>query len=381
MINRRDFLATGSLLGTLGAGLNPLTALAQSDRARASSSTSGASATGASTSGASASGTPPPGASAANASTTGASVTGAPLIAMTPFGFIADFLEMMNAVSGGHFKRSGLDIQLLGGAGAAASLQQLLAGRVTFVRGTGLDTIKIAAQGQPVVSIATLYQTGYWYVMSAKSSPITSAEALRGRTIGIVSVKGSTENYLDLMLAKVGLPPESVRREVVGNSPGAFGLISQGRIDGFIASASVLATLRAKKLPVEAFDCDRYASIPAQCYLTTRATIQNEPVRVRQFVQALRASAEEMLSGDYFAILDRAAREFEITGLRDREELAIAFEIVKQSWLSTGRANLMRNRPEQWRGAAQAITAAGLADARMPDRMYTNEFVDPPARV
>jgi ABC-type nitrate/sulfonate/bicarbonate transport system substrate-binding protein len=299
-----------------------------------------------------------------------------PVAAMTPFGFHPDFLEMMNAVSGGHFRRAGIDVQLLGGTGAAASLQQLLAGRVSFVRGTGIDTIKLVARGQPVVSIGTLYQSGYWFVMSSRDRPIASAEAMRGRTIGVVSVKGSTENYLDLMLNRVGVPLDAVKREVVGNSPGALALVQQGRIDAFIASGSVLAALRAQKAPVEAFDCDRYAPIPAQCYLTTRAVIERDPAQVSRFVQAIRASAEELLGADFFSVLDRAARDFEITGLKNREELAIAHDIVRQSWLAAGRPNLMRNMPAAWRTASQALVAAGLAPAHDADRAFTNTFLD-----
>jgi len=52
-----------------------------------------------------------------------------PAIALTPFGFIVDFLEMMNASSGGHFAAAGPDAQVLGAGGAAAAMGQLAAGR------------------------------------------------------------------------------------------------------------------------------------------------------------------------------------------------------------------------------------------------------------
>ena len=32
-----------------------------------------------------------------------------PITVMTPFGFIGDFIDIMNAYSGGHFRRQGLD--------------------------------------------------------------------------------------------------------------------------------------------------------------------------------------------------------------------------------------------------------------------------------
>src|SRR6185437_14055992 len=38
-----------------------------------------------------------------------------PVTVMTPFGFIGDFIDLMNAYSGGHFKTQGLDAKVLGG--------------------------------------------------------------------------------------------------------------------------------------------------------------------------------------------------------------------------------------------------------------------------
>jgi NitT/TauT family transport system substrate-binding protein len=51
-----------------------------------------------------------------------------PLTFMTPFGFVPDFLEMMNMVSGGFLAREGFSPILRGGQGTATAIQQLMAG-------------------------------------------------------------------------------------------------------------------------------------------------------------------------------------------------------------------------------------------------------------
>ena len=38
---------------------------------------------------------------------------------MTPFGYISDFIEMMNTVSGGHFAAQNLDGKIMAGQGGA----------------------------------------------------------------------------------------------------------------------------------------------------------------------------------------------------------------------------------------------------------------------
>ena len=56
-----------------------------------------------------------------------------PLNFMTPFGFIPDFLPLMNMVSGGHLAKQGFESTLIGGQGTATAIQQLLGGQVSFV--------------------------------------------------------------------------------------------------------------------------------------------------------------------------------------------------------------------------------------------------------
>ena len=65
-----------------------------------------------------------------------------PFVMMTPFGFIADFIEMMNAISGGHMAAQGLDAKLLGGQGTAQPIQQLITSQVQMIRASGIDVMR-----------------------------------------------------------------------------------------------------------------------------------------------------------------------------------------------------------------------------------------------
>ena len=89
---------------------------------------------------------------------------------MTPFGFIPDFIEMMNAVAGGHFAAHGIDATLIGGQGANSPIQQLVAGQTAFIRVAGLDVIRSVANNKiPMLAIATLYQASTFHMISLKS--------------------------------------------------------------------------------------------------------------------------------------------------------------------------------------------------------------------
>ena len=301
-----------------------------------------------------------------------------PVTVLTPFGFIVDFLEVMNARSGGHFQAAGLDAQVLGAGGAAAATQQLASGRCQFTRGASIDAMKAmgAQKDLALVSVATIFQGSTFFVISGTAKPIEKAEDMKGRRMGVVSIGGSTENFLDLMLKKVGVAKADVPREVVGNNPGSFALLQQGRIDGFIASSNVLEVLQGQKAPVHAWSTDRYARMPGQSYFTTQGIIDAQPGMVQAFVTALRASAEEMLRGPLEPILDRAAAQFEIPGIRDKAALIRTVRGDIDLWLSEGRANLLRNIPELWQSGRDSLAEAGLADIPDVTKLYTNRFVD-----
>ncbi len=300
-----------------------------------------------------------------------------PLTMMTPFGFIPDFIELMNAVSGGHLARHGFDARLLGANGTAQAIQQLVAGQVSFIRSASIDMIRAASQGAPLVAIATSHQGSTFHMISLKEKPIARAEDLKGKTIGIVSVAGTTDIFLNLILSKAGLKPDDVKREVTGNSPGALQFVRQGRVDGFIASIVVPVVLARQKEPIEVWSTDRYAPMPSQCYVTTRDMIEKKPETVVRFLRGIRDSMNEMLTQPNPPIFERASKDFEIPGIRDLATVvAVSDESKSKLWLSRGRENLLRNLPDLWESGFRLLSEAGLAKVAQPETIWTNRFVD-----
>ncbi len=300
-----------------------------------------------------------------------------PATVLTPFGFIIDFLELLNAKAGDHFKAAGMDATVLGAGGAVAALQQLAAGRCQFIRGAAIDVMKaVSVQHLPLVSVATLFQGSNFWVMSAKDKPITKAEDLRGKRIGVVSIGGTTENFLDLMLTKAGIPKAETPREVVGNNPGSFALVQQGRIDGFIATNNVGSVLLRQNMPLEWFSTDKYAPMPSQSYFTTQDVIAQHPELVLAFLGGVAASVKEIMAGPIEPLIERASKSFEIPGIRDKAALAQTIVDDIPLWLSAGRENLLRNVPSLWRSCRDNLAEVGLAKIDDETKLYTNVFID-----
>lgn len=305
-----------------------------------------------------------------------------PITVMTPFGFISDFIEMMNAVSGGHFAAQGLDVRLLGGQGTAQATQQLVAGQAAFIRAAAIDQMRAAvASGAPLVCFSTLYQASTFNVVSLKDKPIRAAEDFKGKTVGLVSVGGTTDIFLDLMLAKAGLKKDDVKREVTGNSPGALQILKQGRVDCFMCAINVLVTLQRMNEPIEHWSTDRYTPMPSQGYVTTQTLIDSKPDTVLRITRAMKASVDEMMTKPLRPIFERAAKDFEIPGIRDIDTLIAVNDAARERlWLSEGRENLMRNVPRLWKAGADALRENGVADVRNVEALYTNRFIDAVAR-
>jgi NitT/TauT family transport system substrate-binding protein len=296
---------------------------------------------------------------------------------MTPFGFIPDFLPLMNMVSGGHLAKQNFAPTLIGGQGTATAIQQLLGGQVSFVYVSALDEmLAVAKQNAPLLSIATLCQGSTFQLVSLKDKPIRAAEDMRGKTIGIVSVGGATEILLNIALLKAGIRPEDVKREVTGNSPGALQLVRQGRVDCFFCAIGVALALNRANEPVEVVSTDKFAPMPSQIFLTTKEIATMKPETVARFVRALKASADEIMTADKRMLFERAAKDFEIVGIKDMDGVvALMDEMIKQLWLSEGKENLLRNVPRLWKDADAGLRAAYLAAVRVIDALYSYVFI------
>ncbi len=162
----------------------------------------------------------------------------------------------------------------------------MIAGDAGFGRVAALDQMNaVIKQKVPLVSVATICQGSTFQVISLKDKPVRTAADLKGKTVGIVSVGGSTEMLLDLILHKAGLGKDDAKREAVGDNPGAVEFVKRGRIDCFIASLNTVVAIERGGTPIVYWSTDRDAPMPGQVYLTTAPLIAAKPDVVLRFLQ------------------------------------------------------------------------------------------------
>jgi NitT/TauT family transport system substrate-binding protein len=300
------------------------------------------------------------------------------LIFMTPFGISVDFLDMENGVSGGHWAKQGIEGRVIGAPGTSVALAQVIAGQAQFGMCSGMDFIRaVATKNAPLIAVGTINQEPAFVMVSLKEKPILKGEQLAGKTVGLLSLGGTTETYVDLIAGRSGVKTSDVQVVVAGNSPGEVELIRQGRIDCFLCTYTVLFELRRQNVAVEAWGVDRYAPSPGQVYWTHRDLVANRPDYVQRVVRGLKNSVDEIIAGPILPIVVRAGKDFDNPGMNDPQRLAdLVRSVADNFWLGEGKDNVMRNLPKRYKAAADALREVGIADIKDPDSFYTNRFLD-----
>ena len=231
------------------------------------------------------------------------------IVYLTPFGYLMGFCETMYAETGGFFTKHDLDVDIQGGRGSAMAVQQIVAGNVLISRTGGTDLIKALAKDPNIVAFAEVWQRDLFFVISSQQKPLTDAKQFAGKTIGIVSKGGATENILNMMLAKEGIPADSVNRETTGEGPAAFEFIGQGRIDAYIATYATPLQLKDANKAFVAWSVDKVAPTPAQVYITSKKSIAEKPDQLANFLRGVYEALGAMAAAKDVAPIAKSMEE------------------------------------------------------------------------
>lgn len=293
---------------------------------------------------------------------------------LTPFGYLIGFAETMYAQTGGFFAKHGLDVEIEGGRGSAMSVQQVSAGNVLLSRTGGTDLIKAFAKDPSIVSIGEIFQRDIFFVISTQAKPIRTPKDMAGKTIGVVSKSGATENILDMMLAKDGVAQDSVKRENVGNAPAAFEFINQGRIDAYIATSDTVYQLQVEKKPVHAWSTDTVAPCPGQVYITSRKTVAEKADSLARFFRAVQETLGVMLAmKDLKPVVDSMNSKYQVVeSNRPDKGLTVLQNSLKN--LAPAHRDKLASDPGGWRSAYDLMVKAKIVEPLPRTDFHTDEI-------
>ena len=157
------------------------------------------------------------------------------------------YLPLTIALQKGYFKSEGLDVEVQDFPGGARALQALLGGSVDVVSGAFEHTITQQAKGQNIEALVLQGKyAGIVLGMSkAKAASYKSPADLKGMKIGVTAPGSSTNMFVNVLLAKAKLPPDSVAIIGVGATAGAVAIMKRGEIDAISNLDPVISQLES----------------------------------------------------------------------------------------------------------------------------------------
>jgi len=297
------------------------------------------------------------------------------LIYMTPTSMSLAWSPVLYADSGGFFERNGVDVQVEVGRGAAQSLQLVAGNQVQVGRTAGSSYMAARAQGtSDLIAFGTIAQRSPFRLVSAANKPLRDVSDLQGKVIGMPSFGGTVELALNLMLAKAGIDPASVRRERAADSPATFGLVQAGRLDGFFANVSSVVRLQAQNLPAYLMDIED--NVPANVYITREENLQRDPQAYIAFTRSVIQSVRDMVTMDDASLrqaLTHMRTRHDVPGLANLDVAVQDIRATQPLWTMHGLDNVVRNNEQQWDEARNLLERTGIIKPSTRP-LYTNDI-------
>jgi NitT/TauT family transport system substrate-binding protein len=198
------------------------------------------------------------------------------------------------ALAKGFFAKAGVDITgIISGAGGGASVRSAMASDLGFGDVSPAPAIAAIEQGQDIKIVnITSRSIADLVLIVMPSSPLKSAQDLKGKKFGISNPKSLGEMMAVLVMEKAGLQPNDLERVALGSLSGDLTALENGVVD---ATAMPLVLFRMRggtsKYRVLVGPGDLPA-LPAQLGIATGTLMKQHPDKLRAIEQARREGAK-----------------------------------------------------------------------------------------
>ena len=290
----------------------------------------------------------------------------------TPFGLIFSFVEFYVAKEQGFWAKQGLDIKIVGGTGTASAVQAVLGGSSAYSRGSGIDSIiAVAKTHAPVTTVGMCFQRSEFNITSLASKPLRDPKELAGKTIGVVSPNGATQELLECILKRAGVNLSSVNMPVVGVGPAALQLAKSGKIDGWVALDTDIKAFEAAGTKLVWWSTDKYAKIPADNYMVADSLIRSHPKAITGFLTGIFQAMEFAQKKANFDKVVSATRA--INPQITRNIIAQQLPIIAADWTAGGTRTPVKLYPKEWESAQKLLVKTGF----IPRTVALDKLIDP----
>jgi len=281
----------------------------------------------------------------------------------------------------GFYRSEGIDAELEDFAGGAKALQALVGGSADVVSGFYDHTIQMAAEGRELVAFVSMLRfPGMILVTSPQRPEITKIEDLKGRVAGVTTAGSSSQMMLTSILARHGVPADSVSVTAIGAAATAVAAMEHGKVDAAMMAdpaftlvarrnpaVRVLADLRSASGVNDAFGTSAY---PGAVLYASGDWIRSNRDTVSRLARAIVRTLAWMQAHTPEEIAGRMPKDFR------GEDDALYAEALKSSMPMFSPDGVMA---ADGADAARQVLARSIEKVRTASidvsKTYTNEFV------
>lgn len=280
----------------------------------------------------------------------------------------------------GFFETEGLDITIQATPGTASAVTQLASGAAMFAQSAAITTVPaIANQNAEIITVAQTIYRSVFELASPADKPLKTAKDWEGKTIGLMSVGGSTDHLLNAMTVASGGKPENVKKVVTGLSAGAYAFLQRGQVDGFFSFYPMRIALEAQGINLFYMNTDDLAPIPPDNIIVSKNALKSETDRkaVIGYIRACAKAMQFLLDPANYDAATTVLAKYNPVEAQDRALAAKKFAAVAGLAKRPAGVPFMHCDDDAWKRGVGVMEAIGLIkpQAKPLDAYYTNELV------
>lgn len=220
------------------------------------------------------------------------------------------------------FKKEGLNLTYLPGAGGGDAIRNVLSGQADIAFTDPGSFFSALSQGAPLRAVYDIYPKNVFNVVSLTDSGITRAADLKGKKIGVYSLSSGTKQNLQILLHQAGIKEDEV--EIIVTGLLNFSPLMRGQVDATAATDTglLVAKYRGLKNPTVIEVAD-YLDYSSDLFVVREADYQHHPERIAQFLQAYKNATQWMIENPDEAA--QLAQRYAIDG----QDIALNEQIIK----------------------------------------------------
>lgn len=277
-------------------------------------------------------------------------------------GYIPDvqFSPFYVAVNKGYYKEAGLDVTLNHGI-VTDLMGEMVSGKDTFIFAGGDDTLVARDKGMPVVDVSTLYQNYPVCLIVPANSSIKTLADLKGHSIGLPGLYGSTYVGLLALLHAANLTAKDVNLQTIGFTQ--VSALQKGSVDAVVGyTSNEPLQLQRLGVQVRTFNVSDYQPMVSNGIITTESTLKDQEKSVVQpFVQATLKGLNYVIAHPDEAV--QISKSF-VQGM-DVEKATAELQATILDWKGKGQHPIGYNDLTTWQAMAQFMVGQKLVGANV----------------